>query len=916
MRFATKIGLSATRASLPERSATRPAEGGTSPNRPGSGGKWMAWIALSASLLITFFAWYLIRDLTMKRAHDRFVFQTQTIESALGERLRAYEFLLQSGAGLFAASERVTRAQWRTFVAKLQIEKYYQGVQGLGFAKRILASEKMAHIRRIRKEGFPNYDIHPDGERPEYTSIIFLEPFNWRNQRAFGYDMFSEPTRKKAMVRARDTGLAAMSGKVTLLQETDKDVQAGFLMYLPVYRNGEVPETLKQRRGALTGYVYSPFRMQDFMRGIQLGQQEVELHIFDGDKPLKEALLYDSGERESLLSSSGHPHFFTRQSILEYAGRPWLLVFTSPSYLGGIIDTGPVNFILLLGIIISLLLFATVLTLTRSRNQALSLAGMSVSLERTNLELREKVVESEQAAEALQESELKFRTLVESTNDLIWEVDPNARYTYASPGVEALLGYKPAEMLGKMPVDFMEPEEGQRIAQIFGKLLEKHASFVAQENRNLHRDGRVVVLETSGVPFFDPKGELAGYRGIARDITARKQAVQALEESELRLRTILDTVVDGILVVDVQSKSFIMGNTAICRMLGYSIEEVYGLGIEDIHPAAVLTEVQERVERQEKGEIVLASDVPVQRKDGSVFFADVSSAPMFMAGRALRVGVFHDITERKQVAEKIRTMNEELEEKVRKRTRQLLEAQEELVRKEKLAVLGQVAGSVGHELRNPLGVMSNAVFYLQNVLVESDESVKEYLGIILAEISRSERIVAGLLDAVRTRSPEIATHNVTELIGQILRQCTVPDSVTVTLDIPETISPMRVDARQMQQVLGNLISNGVEAMPEGGTLVIRALENRQEKTITIMVQDSGHGMTPEVLAQLFQPLYTTKARGIGLGLLVAKNLVQANDGSVEVESENGKGSRFFVTLPGGEGIVTPHAIVDKEEEIS
>jgi signal transduction histidine kinase len=271
---------------------------------------------------------------------------------------------------------------------------------------------------------------------------------------------------------------------------------------------------------------------------------------------------------------------------------------------------------------------------------------------------------------------------------------------------------------------------------------------------------------------------------------------------------------------------------------------------------------------------------------------------MFMAGRPLRVGVFHDVTERKQVEEKIRTMNEELEEKVRKRTRQLLEAQKELVHKEKLAMLGQVAGSVSHELRNPLGVMSNAVFYLQNVLVESDESVKEYLDLIMAEISRSEHIVAGLLDAVRIRSPECATHDVAELIGQILRQCTVPDSVTVTLDIPETIFPMQVDARQMQQVLGNLISNAVEAMPEGGALVIRALENRPEKTITVMVQDSGHGMTPEVLAQLFQPFYTTKARGIGLGLLVTKNLVEANNGRIEVQSEPGKGAIFSIILPG------------------
>ena len=233
----------------------------------------------------------------------------------------------------------------------------------------------------------------------------------------------------------------------------------------------------------------------------------------------------------------------------------------------------------------------------------------------------------------------------------------------------------------------------------------------------------------------------------------------------------------------------------------------------------------------------------------------------------------------------------------------LQEAQDELVRKEKMAMLGQVAGSVGHELRNPLGVMSNAVYFLQTVLAGSDESVKEYLGIILDEISRSEHIVDELLAAVRTRPPDLATHGVAELIGQIIHQCAVPASVTVTLDIPETISPFRVDAQQMQQVLCNLISNGVEAMPEGGALLIRAVENRQEGTVTVSVQDSGSGMTPEVLAKLFQPLFTTKARGIGLGLVVAKNLIQVNGGSMKVESEASKGSVFSVTLPGTNPVV-------------
>ncbi len=234
---------------------------------------------------------------------------------------------------------------------------------------------------------------------------------------------------------------------------------------------------------------------------------------------------------------------------------------------------------------------------------------------------------------------------------------------------------------------------------------------------------------------------------------------------------------------------------------------------------------------------------------------------------------------------------------LRERTRQLLEAQDELVRKEKLAVLGQVAGSVGHELRNPLGVMSNAVFYLQTVHADADETTREYLDIIKNEITNSERIVSDLLDSVRTKPPQPEAVSVAELIAQSLRKFSVPAAVAVKLDIPATLSPLYADQMQIHQVLRNLISNAVDAMPQGGTLEIGALENRQDKTVSLSVRDNGVGMTVEQLGKLFHPLFTTKARGIGLGMVVVNNLTHANGGNIEVHSEAGKGTLFTVTLP-------------------
>ncbi|ARU31098.1 hypothetical protein CAP31_04995 [Sulfuriferula sp. AH1] len=258
--------------------------------------------------------------------------------------------------------------------------------------------------------------------------------------------------------------------------------------------------------------------------------------------------------------------------------------------------------------------------------------------------------------------------------------------------------------------------------------------------------------------------------------------------------------------------------------------------------------------------------------------------------------------ELKSVKSLLILQDRQLEAKLQAHTQELLAAQEELVRKEKLALLGQVADNVGHELRNPLGVINNAVYFLQAVLTDADETTKEYLGIIKSETEEAERIVSDLLDAVRTKAPRTETVHVAELIGQTLRRCQIPAAVSVKLDVPDALPAIQVDPVQMQQVLWNLITNGVEAMPQGGTLEIAASADEPTHSVRISIKDSGMGIAPAQQTRLFQPLFTTKARRVGLGLVVVKNLTQANGGNVEVWSEPGKGAVFTVVLPGSEAI--------------
>jgi len=273
----------------------------------------------------------------------------------------------------------------------------------------------------------------------------------------------------------------------------------------------------------------------------------------------------------------------------------------------------------------------------------------------------------------------------------------------------------------------------------------------------------------------------------------------------------------------------------------------------------------------------------------------------------------NEIAERNKAEEEIRRLNEELEQKVEERTKQLIQAQEELVRKEKLAILGQLAGVVGHEIRNPLGVMNNAVYFLKTVMPDANDTVKEYLDIIKQEISNSQCIITDLLDFARTKTPRIVPVTVNVTVTQALDKCTIPENIDVRTNIPDALPEVNVDPFQMGQVLQNLITNAIQAMPGGGTLTVTTRQrsgirdqgsNTEPRTpfpdtefIEITVNDTGEGIPSENMERLFQPLFTTKTRGIGLGLVVCKNLVEANGGRIEVKSVYGKGTTFILTLP-------------------
>jgi len=369
-----------------------------------------------------------------------------------------------------------------------------------------------------------------------------------------------------------------------------------------------------------------------------------------------------------------------------------------------------------------------------------------------------------------------------------------------------------------------------------------------------------------------------------REVGDRKQVAEALRESESQVRLLLDSTAEAIYRLDMQGNC-IFANSACLQFLGYeTTDDLIG---KNMHQLIHHTRPDDSPYPEEecliykafkKGTGTHVDDEVLWRADGTSFWAEYWSYPVYRDNQITgSVVTFLNIDDRKKAEEDLRL------------------AHEKLVRQEKLAVLGQLSGGVGHELRNPLGVISNAVYYLKMVQPEADEKIKEYLETISVEVRRSTKIVADLLDLSRTKHADREPVAVSDLIKQVLDKCRPPENVKVATQFASDLPSLYVDPHQIDQVFSNLITNAYQAMPDGGELTIEA--RAEENKAHVSVTDTGYGISKENLEKVFEPLFTTKARGIGLGLVVSKRLVEANGGTIEVKSEKDKGSTFTLILP-------------------
>jgi PAS domain S-box-containing protein len=495
------------------------------------------------------------------------------------------------------------------------------------------------------------------------------------------------------------------------------------------------------------------------------------------------------------------------------------------------------------------------------------------------LELARDITERKQAEKALADEVTRRRILVDQSLDGIVVLDEEARVVEANQRFAEMLGYSPEEVRKLHTWDWDKNFPPEKLLEM-GRAVDEKGLHL--ETRHHRKDGSVIDVDISinGTVVAGQKLIFC----VCRDITERKRAEKALEESQKFSSSLLESSPNPISVFN-PDLSIRYVNPAFEKLTGFTLTEIAGMKAPfPWWPEGKSEQIIAGLKNSmEHGGRRSGTEWNFRKKNGERIWLTVKSAPVIQEGKPVYLVInWLDITERKQAEEELKA------------------AQERLIRSEKLAAIGQLAGGVGHELRNPLSAIKTAAQYTRKKLAASELAASEpkaleFLGLIDEEVDRANKVITDLLSFSRVAKPTVSPVKVESIIRDALGHVAVPENATVVTDVSPELPMVMVDAGQIQQVFVNVILNALEAMPEGGRLEIRA--NSKDDFVTVECTDTGSGIPEAVVGKIFEPLFTTKAKGIGLGLAMSKNIMERHGGDIGVQSKDGEGTTFTISLP-------------------
>lgn len=590
---------------------------------------WIPYIFLLSSLLLTFILAFLAENYYSNQKKELFKVKVEDAVNRIEARMHNYEYALNAGLAFLNASDNVTERDWQNFVNILKTNRFYPGIQGLGYTLMLQPEEVAALEKKMSHE--EKFSVYPKGEREMYSAIIYLEPKDNRNKIAIGYDMYSEPKRHQAMDVARDTNQITITAPVTLVQEIDNDIQPGILMYAPLYKKEMELNTPQKRREALIGYVYSPFRINDLMQEILMPINSLNFKILDITDNLEGDFIY-----QSITSPKEESHrHYTQSKLLQIAGRSWKIHFTCGHTLN--LDTQskePLIF-LIIGIIFNFLIFALLLYLVKSRK---------------NLH---------DASLALRSSQLLLRTIVDEMPDVFVLKDENGNFLICNQTVAKLYNTTPEAMIGKNDGDFgVPPELNELFRQNVLSIMKSGKAEIVYEDSRDSITGDVHHFRSIKKPLKDAEGKNQ-ILVIAQDVTEIIRANKKVVENEQRLKEVLEITREGIWDWNVLTGE-VKHNAQWYTILGFEENEMVDsvtAFVNQIHPEDRLL-VQSRIQKILEGlNRIYYSEHRMICKNGDIIWVHdrgkvveydkTNHAPLRI------IGSFTNITERKKAENKL-----------------------------------------------------------------------------------------------------------------------------------------------------------------------------------------------------------------------------------------------------------------------
>ena len=891
----------------------------------------LPYMILALGLLCTTIVTYYFSKLSADQDHVRFENSTQEITARLRTRIQTSIALLRAGTGLFAASEDVDADEFAHFVEQIELQKNYPGIQGIGFSRRFESAEAAAMAATLKSEGVNDFKVRPHGPRSEYYPIIYLQPLDRRNQVAIGYDMFTEAVRREAMEKARDTGVPTASGKVELVQETDAQKQSGFLIYAPVYRNKADTSSSAARRAALFGFVYSPFRVDDFVTPILTEKSfDVSFDIYDGDTIDPAQLLTQSPVEPT------KPRL-TKTANLDVGGRKWTIAYATKPSFDLASSRSLVPFTIAAGLLLSFLFFAV----TRAEVQARARAETAArELAWSEAKTRNTLTARELAEEALRESEERYRELIENANDIVYMLDFDGRITSINAAAETILGYSQSELLEMNITEVLSLDS----FVVGEQMLTSGHQRTNYEVDVITKTGQVRRLETSN-KLITKGSQPVGIQGIARDISIRRRTEESLREADQRALSEYERLLERIsglaqalgtareLNVIFRGLREFTDTSVPCngffvslydpihdlRTACYAWADGEELDVSNL-PTMPVTSYGPNSRAIRTGQVIITNDymsatrghpTVIVGPDNGLRPQSSIAVPMAVMGRIIGTievqsyesNAYHH--EHQTAMSMAANLTAVAIENVRLLSREsrAREAAEESNR-----LKDEFLATVSHELRTPLTAILGWSRLLDSEPLE-DGVARQAIETIWRNAKAQAQIIDDILDVSRiiTGNLHLELHPVelapiVENAINVVRPTADAKGIRIETRLKNAPVVVSGDANRLQQVIWNLLSNAVKFTNSGGEVLVTASPNETEAEIK--VTDTGLGISREFLPFVFDRFRqadsstTRQHGGLGLGLAIARHLVEIHGGSISADSlGKGQGSTFTISLP-------------------